>query len=50
LPASNGRATLVLNPSTDNRNFAVYVVNSTQVIVMGIDTGRVAAGTLLRQF
>ena len=50
LPASNGRAMLTLNPSTDNRNFAVYVVNSTQAIVMGIDTGRVAAGTLLRQF
>ena len=50
LPASNGRATLTLNPSSDNRNFAVYVVNSTQIFVIGTDTGRVAAGTLLRQF
>jgi len=50
LPASNGRATLMLNPSSDNRNFAVYVVNSTQIFVIGTDTGRVAAGTLLRQF
>jgi hypothetical protein len=50
LPASNGRATLTLNPSSDNRNFAVYVVNSTQIFVIGTDPGRVAAGTLLRQF
>ena len=50
LPASNGRATLTLNPSSDNRNFAVYVVSSTQIFVIGTDTGRVAAGTLLRQF
>jgi hypothetical protein len=50
LPASSGRSTLTLNPSTDNRNFAVYVVNSTQVFVVGIDSGRVAAGTLFRKF
>jgi hypothetical protein len=49
-PASNGRGALTLNPSTDNRNFAVYVVNSTQVIVVGIDSGSVAAGALFRQF
>jgi hypothetical protein len=52
-PASNGRATLTLNPpspSTDTRNFAVYVVNSTQVFLLGIDNGRLAAGSLFRQF
>ena len=49
LPAANGRTTLVLNPTGDNRNFAVYVVNSTQAIIVGIDS-RVAAGALLRQF
>ena len=49
-PAANGRATLVLNPTTDNRNFAVYVVNSTQVIMVGIDSGRLAAGALFRRF
>jgi hypothetical protein len=55
-PGSNGRATLVLNPTTDNRNFAVYIVNSTlngqlqQVFAIGIDNGRLAAGNLLRQF
>jgi hypothetical protein len=49
-PASNGRGTLTLNPSTDNRNFAVYVVNSNQVIVVGIDSGRLAAGALFRRF
>jgi hypothetical protein len=50
LPASTGRSTLVLNPTTDNRNFAVYVVNSSQVFVVGIDNGRLAGGTLFRQF
>jgi hypothetical protein len=48
--SSSGRGTLTLNPSTDNRNFAVYVVNSTQVIVVGIDSGRLAAGALFRRF
>ena len=53
LPASNGRATLTLNPSTDNRNFAVYVVNSTQVFVVGIDApsaARLASGAMYRRF
>lgn len=50
LPAASGRTTLVLNPTGDNRNFAVYIVNSTQAIIVGIDGGRVAAGALLRQF
>jgi hypothetical protein len=50
LPASNGRAMLTLNPSTDNRNFAVYVVNSTQVFVVGIDAGRLASGAMYKRF
>jgi hypothetical protein len=50
LPAPNGRATLTLNPSTDNRNFAVYIVNSTQVFVLGIDAGRLASGAMYRRF
>jgi len=50
LPVSNGRATLALNPSTDNRNFAVYIVNSTQVFVIGIDSGRLASGAMYKRF
>jgi hypothetical protein len=50
LPASNGRATLAVNPSTDNRNFAVYVVNSAQVFVIGIDAGRLASGAMYKRF
>jgi hypothetical protein len=50
LPASSGRSTLTLNPSTDNRNFAAYVVSPTQVFIVGIDNGRVASGTLFRKF
>ena len=55
-PATSGRTMLTLNPSTDNRNFAAYIVNSAvngqlqQIFVVGIDSGRVAAGTLFRQF
>ena len=49
-PAANGRVTLALNPSTDNRNFAAYIVNSSQVFVLGIDTGRIAVGALNRRF
>ena len=49
-PAGSGRATLTLNPSTDNRNFAVYVVSSTQVLMVGIDGGRVSSGALFKQF
>ncbi len=48
--SSSERGTLTLNPSTDNRNFAVYVVNGMQVILLGTDTGRLAAGELFRQF
>jgi hypothetical protein len=47
---STGRAVLTLNPTADNRNFAVYVVNSTQVFLLGIDSGRLAAGSLFKQF
>jgi hypothetical protein len=49
-PAVNGRATLTLNPSTDNRNFAVYIVNSTQAFVVGIDAGRLASGAMYLRF
>jgi hypothetical protein len=51
-PTASGRATLTLNPSTDNRNFAIYIVNSTQVFVIGIDvaTPRLASGAMYRQF
>ena len=47
-PAATGRATLALNSSSPN--YAAYVVNSTQVYIMGIQTGRLAVGALLRQF
>ena len=50
LPTVTGRATLTLNPSTDNRNFAVYIVNSTQAFVVGIDAGRLASGPMYRRF
>src|SRR6266853_1704856 len=53
LPGSNGRATLTLNPSTDNRNFAIYIVNSTQVFVVGIDAApaaRLASGAMSRRY
>jgi hypothetical protein len=49
-PAATGRATLTLNPSTDNRNFAVYIVNSTQAFVVGIDAGRLASGAMYLRF
>ena len=49
-PAVNGRATLTLNPSTDNRNFAVYIVNSGQAFVVGIDSGRLASGPMYLRF
>lgn len=48
--SSNGRGTLTLNPSGDNRNFAIYVASPSQVFLLGTDTGRVAAGAFLRQF
>jgi hypothetical protein len=47
---SNGRGTLTLNPSGDNRKFSIYVLSPSQIFVLGIDDGRLAAGALLRQF
>jgi hypothetical protein len=49
-PSASGRATLTLNPSTDNRIFAIYIVNATQVFVIGIDANRLASGAMYRQF
>jgi hypothetical protein len=52
-PAANGRAILQFNPSTDNRTFAIYVVNSMQIFVIGIDpalAARVASGAMYRRF
>lgn len=48
--AATGRGTLQLNPTTDNRNFAVYAVSPSLLFSVGIDNGRVAAGSILRQF
>jgi hypothetical protein len=48
--SSSERGTLTLNPSSDNRNFAVYVVSGTQAILLGTDTGRLAAGALFKRF
>jgi len=47
-PATNGRATLALNSSTPN--YAAYVISPTQVYILGIQSGQLAAGALLRQF
>jgi hypothetical protein len=47
-PAANGRATLTLNSSTPN--YAAYIVSPTQVYILGIQSGQLAAGALLRQF
>jgi len=49
-PAANGRATIILNPAAGARNFAAYVVSSTQIFMMGLDSGRVSVGSLLLQF
>jgi hypothetical protein len=49
-PSSNGRSALSLNPTADIGNFAAYVVNPTQVFVVGIDTGHVAAGAMYKRF
>jgi hypothetical protein len=45
-PATNGRSTLSLNSS----NYAAYVVSPSQVNILGIQSGQLAAGALLRQF
>lgn len=47
-PAANGRATLALNSTTPN--YAAYVVSPTQVYIVGIQSGQLAAGTLLLRF
>jgi hypothetical protein len=47
-PVASGRATLALVPG--NLNFAAYVVSPTQVYVIGIQAGALAAGQLYRQF
>jgi hypothetical protein len=47
---STGRGTLTLNPSGDNRNFSIYFLSPLQAFVLGTDSGRLAAGALLRQF
>jgi hypothetical protein len=45
-PATNGRATLTLN----SVNYAAYVVSPTQVYIVGIQPGQLAAGALLLQY
>lgn len=47
-PAAIGRATLALNSTPPN--YAAYVVSPTQVYLLGIQSGQLAAGALLRQF
>ena len=47
-PAASGRATLALDSNTPN--YAAYVVSPTQVYLLGIQPGQLAAGALLRQF
>jgi hypothetical protein len=47
-PAANGRAMLTLNAGAPN--YAAYVVSPTQVYILGIQSGQLAAGALLRQF
>ena len=52
--SSAERGTLILilgSPANQTRNFAVYVVSPKQVFILEIiDSGRLAAGSLLRQF
>jgi hypothetical protein len=47
-PATNGRATFMLNSLTPN--YAAYVVSPTQVYILGIQSGQLAVGALVRQF
>ena len=47
---ATGRATMILNPSADNRNFVLYFVSPAQVFVLGADPARVAAGAVYKQF
>jgi hypothetical protein len=48
VPAANGRVTIALNSSTPN--YAAYIVSPTQMYLIGIQSGQLAAGELLRQF
>ncbi len=50
--AERGALTLSLatSPTAQTRNFAVYVVSSTQVFLVEIDTGQLASGSLFRRF
>jgi hypothetical protein len=48
-PSASGRTVLTLNPSSDNRNFAAYIVGPNQAVVVSIDS-RLAAGALVRRF
>jgi hypothetical protein len=53
LPATNGRATLTLTSSAGSRTFAIYVVNSMQVLVIESDVAspaRLASGAMYRRF
>ena len=47
-PAASGRATLSLTPVSNS--YAVYVVNSTEVFLLDLQSGQMASGVLLRQF
>jgi hypothetical protein len=47
-PGTSGRATLTLNSGAPN--YAAYVVSPTQVYILGIQSGQLAVGALLRQF
>jgi hypothetical protein len=47
-PAANGRATIALNSSSPN--YAAYVVSPTQIYILGMQSGQLAVGALLRQF
>jgi len=47
-PAANGRATFMLNSVTPN--YAAYVGSPNQVYILGIQSGQLAVGALLRQF
>lgn len=47
-PAATGRATLTLNSSSPN--YAAYVISSTQVYILEMQTSQLASGALLRRF
>jgi len=48
--ATGSSGTFTLNPSSDNRQFAVYAVSLTQMFTVETDSGRLAAGSLIKQF